>query len=906
MPARPGDPLAILREGSEITVRILRGIVFCLLLMAAFVPSAFADVSAEERQAAFAWFDTLGYPDIAHLPLVKFTHLDEGGLGLPRFVPVNAPVTEAYGFLTQKDAKQFSILLFSLGKESLTFRPRTEEKQGIGYDPVGLRNYVEQLIKWQADFESAIALQKHPGFVELFVLARACEGNGLTALAAQLCNMAGNYLPVSEKGGRPLSSLQARLAEVIGHQTFEEIRGDFGTPSIPRVALLSQIELYLKHFLNGADHAKAVEIEKELQRMVVEDQEHAAHAASPNEETSQQNRIDALIFALRDQNGYQNINGYYKYMSVGYADVFTDSRGEKSPAAQLRKIGLPAVPALLEAVTDTRLTRSVGGMDVYPGEILSVGEAAMQILVAIANRGFQVQAASEKEVAVAFQKEARQWWAEVQAHGETQVLLEAVRRGDENSADQARRLMTLDPKLAVSALKEGIRTTNKYWVRQTLVGTLAEFHRPDALPFVKMQLRKGIDLGTRLMAAQVLHEQGDPEAVACMVKEWRRRPELVVKDDALSVDSLMWFLVECGAPEGMRALEEKLQERGVTTRFALVGALFNRGGEVAKGGQKSAAASHAWAQMQQARAAVVQRLLVGLLNDTAVEASGMGIGRYSFQNPRLCDFANATLSELWPHTYHYGNSASLFERDYERVATANLWRSAHGLAPLSFPTRPHIQPAADSLVQPLIQQFVHAASVEERERIGNRIAAIGLPALSAVRNAGQLAAKDPSASEWLALERRLSIVVRQARVESNGVKPNAAVAQQLAAMQGHPLVAKACKDLVISAMKTLPKNADGVKLSLLRDDDGTGFSVVLTLSPSHKPISDTARLTTYYHLEGGGESTGSDVRDTPARSDVDESSLMNLFQRLDRALECDPYTLISLEVAYKYQSVQKE
>jgi hypothetical protein len=439
-----------------------------------------------------------------------------------------------------------------------------------------------------------------------------------------------------------------------------------------------------------------------------------------------------------------------------------------------------------------------------------------------------------------------------------------------------------------------------------LVGTLAEFHRPDALPFVKMQLRKGKDLGTRLMAAQVLHEQRDPEAVACMVKEWRRRPELVVQDDALSVDSLMWFLVECGAPEGMRALEERLQERDVFTRFALVGALFNRGGEVAEVGQKSAVASPAWARTQQARAAVVQRLLVGLLNDTAVEASGMTIGDYTFRNPRLCDFANATLSELWPHIYHYENSASLFERDYERVATANLWRSAHGLAPLSFPVRPHIQPAADSLVQPLIQQFAHADSVEERARIGNRIAAIGLPALSAVRSAVQLAAKDPSASEWLALEKRLSIVVREARVESKGVKPSADVAQQLAAMQGHPLVAKACNALVISAMKTLPKNADGVKLSVLCDDDGTGFSVVLTLYPSHKPISDTAHLTTQYHLEGGGESTGSDVSDTPARSDMDESSLRYLFQRLDKALESDPYTVISLEIAYRYQPDQKQ
>lgn len=149
-----------------------------------------------------------------------------------------------------------------------------------------------------------------------------------------------------------------------------------------------------------------------LRQMIVEDNTHTKQAQSFAEMT-QEEQIAELIFQLRDQNGRQ-------WGQPGTCDIFSDPRGENSPAEQLVQIGYPAVPQLIEALEDPRFTRSVGFWRdfVFSHHVLRVGDAALAILERIADRSFyqhtytNAQMTKDEETA-AVKAAVEAWWQEV-------------------------------------------------------------------------------------------------------------------------------------------------------------------------------------------------------------------------------------------------------------------------------------------------------------------------------------------------------------------------------------------------------------------------------------------------------------------------------------------------------------
>jgi hypothetical protein len=114
--------------------------------------------------------------------------------------------------------------------------------------------------------------------------------------------------------------------------------------------------------------------------MIDEDHRHGARVLT---QMDAREKISEFIFLLRDQNGEQ-------WSQPGSCDVFLDPRGKDSPASQLVKIGLPAVPQLINALDDERFTRSVGFWRdfTYSHHVLRIGDAAEQILSAITKKHF--------------------------------------------------------------------------------------------------------------------------------------------------------------------------------------------------------------------------------------------------------------------------------------------------------------------------------------------------------------------------------------------------------------------------------------------------------------------------------------------------------------------------------------
>ncbi len=191
--------------------------------------------------------------------------------------------------------------------------------------------------------------------------------------------------------------------------------------------------------------------------MIAEDDTHPAStvdeiAALPPAEQAQE-----WIFRLRDQNGAQ-------MGQPGWVDIFMTH--EDSPAHHLLKLGDAAVPALIAALGDSRLTRSVGyGRDFFfSHEVITIGDAALTILERIADRQFPrswlVRAAKAEDgktdpARVAVQK----WWDERQGKGVLAELAEATARGDFSAERAGARLLADFPDAAATPILTGAAAT---------------------------------------------------------------------------------------------------------------------------------------------------------------------------------------------------------------------------------------------------------------------------------------------------------------------------------------------------------------------------------------------------------------------------------------------------------------
>ena len=138
----------------------------------------------------------------------------------------------------------------------------------------------------------------------------------------------------------------------------------------------------------GSEYAaKARRTADALRTMVAEDR---AHAAVPPDQLPIKERVDELIFRLRDQQGEQ-------WSDPGSCEIFAwpvvaahKNSPDTSPAGQLSALGTAAVPQLIAALDDPHFARAVGRWRSYTFShyVLTVGDCAEQTLEHIAGQRF--------------------------------------------------------------------------------------------------------------------------------------------------------------------------------------------------------------------------------------------------------------------------------------------------------------------------------------------------------------------------------------------------------------------------------------------------------------------------------------------------------------------------------------
>jgi hypothetical protein len=627
---------------------------------------------ADETQESFAWFDGLGFPDLARC---KFIRVATGQSYQERGQPPKKSFLPA--FLIKDDGPRFTVFTTTLETQTYTkTAPDKPDHERVGYDARDLRQEATGLLKSlrrpgeEDDFLRRFGARLSER-AELFVWARACAAQGHAQLARELLAEAPGVPPLRGRAAEPF--FQAIAADVAHAQMWRAVEA-FGDPAVPRKELLVRFTWIARHFPKSRYAEEARQTAALLETMVAEDEAHARKPVKPAQALTRPERIAELIFRLRDQNGGQ-------LSQPGSCDIFIndrlgDPKAEKSPAQKLVDIGYDAVPQLLAAIEDERFTRSVGfHRNFYFSHfVLRVGDCAAVILEQIAGRSFweprTTSAAMLKDGhGPAVKQRAQAWWQEYQQLGERGALLVGTEAGDENSPAQAERLVEKYPDNALDAILMGLHHCKQDWHRKRLVEIAARLPGEVPAAFLRRELR-GSMVGARVAAARGLLERGRDEGVKAMIKEWTQG------GPAEGVEDLIAFLLWCGKPEAVRALARNWQDQPVGLRGEIVSQVFSRGLEGEKYRQPVPAA------VQEA----IDGLLVAALEDTGrwINWSASWNDK-TFSNPRICDLSGFVLARRWNQPAAFDPEGPIQDRNRQRVELKNAWLKQQGKEPGPIP-----------------------------------------------------------------------------------------------------------------------------------------------------------------------------------------------------------------------------
>lgn len=647
----------------------------------AVLVSAGAGVDSEAA-ADFKWFSGLGFPDVADCPYVRIT---SGSWELMRSARVPDDCHD--GFLLASSGQAPHFLTLNLTELPLTnSAAETNEDQRIEYTALDLKSEARRAL------EIAQSLPTNydavPSFgrpltdqTETFVLAWACWRHGLNEQAAELYLQA-KKLPnwgLDRFSGfdrdTPKSfreSLEKNLAFVVMAHAVDS----FGDPSISRPQLRRMFQSIATNYPDSMWNEKAVRVVDILGRMIAEDEAHAKNPVTNFDQLQVDARISELLFRLREQNGHQ-------IFQPGQCDIFEDlapGSNTNTPAHQLVRLGYAAIPRLIAALDDQTFTRSVGS---WPGNwygVMTVGDCAEAILQRITGRSFYTWTPSandnsEDQRMSATRKAAEAWWAECQAKGEKQMLVDEILSPGKEAPAEAEILCRQYPDVAVPTLVKAIGATTNESIRSDLVIVLGTIEGGDGVDFLRKEMTNSPVLKSRVDAAFGLRRVDKEAAVAAMIIEWIKF-DGPTENPGNGGSELIRFLAGSDSPDAVRALAQNIETRAVDTRLEIVDEI-----------------DFSWSLCCTSNSPATQSasedFLVRELADTE-ERVGMEISRdgKDLLDPRSCDVAGEILAERRSDRYSFDMASPLKARDRDRIECINVWRKAHNLPAFPLPSGP--------------------------------------------------------------------------------------------------------------------------------------------------------------------------------------------------------------------------
>jgi hypothetical protein len=794
--------------------------------------------SEAEFEACRDWYRKLDFEPLAGMPWVRVatgdTRTAEGK---------GERNTYLMGFLaaesTGEGGKDFEIM--TVGRHRLKFTrtaPEEREARRIGFEERDFGTWIKEYLEAPPEDPDGIAnlsgsshfLNDHPTTpaVTVFHLAMLGDEKGFPAEARRVMARLEGAWTVEEGAGKPLAE---RLEHEFGHVLIWQAMLACDDPNNPRPDLLEGFERVVQLTPKSRHAERAAGMVELLKRMIAEDEAHAAaRRARPFESLSKEDKIKDLIHQLRDQDGGQ-------FMQPGSCSVFNFGQSQDSPADRLAEIGFEAVPFLIEAMLDERLTYGVGFHRnfYFSHEVMRVGEAAEEVFEKISG----IQLASQPVVRVfgedpatfskddgrkSLQEAARRWWREFEAKGERRFLIEEVSRGGESVRELASVLVEKYPADAPAALKAGLKNAKDDWSHYGLVWVVgkADFEGSEAV--LRQVIRENrFAMGT-LTALAALRKRGAADALELAIalldeeKTWQEGGW----GDRMPADDLVEFLLESRDEKAARAILARLEKLPLDLRVDVVLVLHR----VLHGNERPG----------EAALAVSEEILVNLLEDSR-RRTGMsgGLGELSFSDPRVCDLAAETLRGGWGGRYAFDYEGPLKVRDRQCLAAANVWRKANGKELLAIPEG-EVKPLDAAGFAPLRQRFDAMASAEDEAAF-----------VAAVMKAGVAALPRLLELEAEGAGRRKEVAGKAVRSLSNRIGKIAILPEGLVyapvrnwrdAMLGKPLDGTAVVDLMSSFFKQADRNGEkvrGIEFEASRAADLSGVEIRIRLVPRERP-----------------------------------------------------------------------
>jgi hypothetical protein len=662
----------------------------------------------DEARVCYDWFATLGFPEVkdAEWAEVKQTFVslngDEGG------------TRKMHGFILDDEDNHFSVLLPDLTVKRM--------QRGVSNTEFEIRGTFEErdFGAWAAEQLKALKNPPKDGFrrfgahlghkTETFALSYFCWRRGESDLAAQLYAEAEKLTAwhSSWQSPKPTKPMREAIEIELGHAAMWDAVLRMGGGSLstnswggsgklePREQVLEAFRRIVKLFPRCEHIERAKATIAMLERMVAEDAKHPPLTQAQIDALPLEKRIAELIWLLRDQNGQQ-------MSQPGWCDVLGYGSEGKSAGHQLLKIGYPAAPALIEALTDDRFSRSVGfHRDFhFSHTILTIGDCAQQILSRMTGQDFYSPAStsgymSNEDKMLAVQKAARAWLADYQTKGLKQMLVDSLSEGKTSPRALVEQLKAADPKAVEPAILAGTAKASTPWLVRQFIDELNTLDSPPSIAAIVTLMKEHGNLEVRLDAAARLLNRDHPDALLVLLREWS-----VYQSSKESFDDpfeTMADMLACqGSDRAVQALIRDWEACGPGQRLKIVEKI---GECMAQKPRTHSFDSHAVPRKPEDAALTrAIALLVTALEDTTTDYGISGGGpELTYGEASIGEFALRALHELAPARFAFTPKAGRRQRHAERIAAANLWRKEHSqpLLPTPPPPGPKL-PAADAL-----------------------------------------------------------------------------------------------------------------------------------------------------------------------------------------------------------------
>lgn len=624
--------------------------------------------ASKERRAAFEQLDRLDVPDIRALPFVAFYDKDK------------PEEFYAFGFLLKETPDSYEILFPNFQRASyprLTpAEPRDIEWTIEKRDPAPLLKRRARLYsdlfgdagEYRVDQDLNVV---EP--IELFCAARLADHLGDDDSAAVLFDAAVEEAFDDQCERVPPAEMGKWATNYLGDHDLTQTLERLEDQAISRQKVVEELERFGSRF-PGHRHTEWTIQTAEQLTSLKNDLNRASRAGLYGS--------DPKINSLIDQLVEQSISGW------------TDGCGEskvKVPAKQLADLGYAAVPALMAALDDERLTRSTNPYD-EPPSIASVGDFAQEVLAYIACRDFlddEMKRFSRHPDKEAIKTRIRNWYEEASKKGEREMLLDGLARADDRVDDYVKRLIERFPESSLGPISAILPHVNDYFKRVRILDQINVVPGDNAVEVLKKEL-KGRN---RSKAAWLLSKRPEPQAIAAVVAEWDSAADLSGDrlEDRLDIGNC---LAISGKIEAVKALSRGIrhvtpQERASILRWfdstfnlELIG-LVEQSDDLGSG-EPSADAERTVADREREALKEAQiDLLVAMARDTEVIPEEIREKESVPFDAQIGDLAGRALSVIAPNRFSFDVNAPLPTRVERRLLLINRCRTEQGLGPIN-------------------------------------------------------------------------------------------------------------------------------------------------------------------------------------------------------------------------------